>query len=216
MKKDELKIFIAAHKEKFDSDAPGDHVWKNIADVMDEKDDLKSFVDENKESFDSELPGDFVWESIEKTASPKRLKIRFPNAMRVAASVVIILSFAFLIYKVNTKEKIIVVHEISEFSLRDLSPELAEVEVHYTSMINQRMDELNTYEMDDEDNVSDELKELDEDFKKLKEEMNSNVNNDKIVEAMILNYRSKLDILENLLGQLKDSKSEEYDGNKSI
>ena len=59
------------------------------------------------------------------------------------------------------------------------------------------------------------MEELDQVYEELKEDLNDNASNPEVIEAMILNYRVKLEILEELLDQLKakenhDEEDESY------
>jgi predicted CopG family antitoxin len=56
------------------------------------------------------------------------------------------------------------------------------------------------------------MEELDEVYAELKEDLKDNASNPEVIEAMILNYRVKLEILEDLLNQLKEK--ENQDGKK--
>jgi hypothetical protein len=89
--------------------------------------------------------------------------------------------------------------------LASLSPEYAEMEEFYVSRINFTISELNQYEPDPEMMAI--IEDLDKEFKALQAEMNGPVNQDEIIEAMIENYRLKLDLLEQMLESLKEQKT---------
>jgi predicted CopG family antitoxin len=50
-----------------------------------------------------------------------------------------------------------------------------------------------------------EMIDLDQVYSELKEDLKDNAHNEEVIEAMIQNYRLKLDILEEMLSQLKQS-----------
>ena len=52
------------------------------------------------------------------------------------------------------------------------------------------------------------MEELDEVYVELKEDLKDNASNPEVIEAMILNYRVKLEILEDLLNQLKQKENQ--------
>jgi hypothetical protein len=60
------------------------------------------------------------------------------------------------------------------------------------------------------------LEELDEVYLELKEDLKDNVANPEVIEAMILNYRVKLEILEDLLNQLKEKENQDDESDESV
>ena len=53
------------------------------------------------------------------------------------------------------------------------------------------------------------MEELDEVYDELKEDLKDNASNPEVIEAMILNYKVKLEILEDLLEQLKAKENQD-------
>ena len=53
------------------------------------------------------------------------------------------------------------------------------------------------------------MEELDQAYEELKEDLKDNVANPAVIEAMILNYSVKLEILEDLLHQLKEKEEQD-------
>jgi len=53
------------------------------------------------------------------------------------------------------------------------------------------------------------MDELDEVYEELKEDLKDNASNPEVIEAMILNYRVKLEVLEDLLNQLKEKENQD-------
>ena len=58
------------------------------------------------------------------------------------------------------------------------------------------------------------LSELDAIFLELKKDLNDNANNQEVIEAMIQNYMMKLEILEDMLEQIKPTKNTNNDYEK--
>jgi predicted CopG family antitoxin len=63
--------------------------------------------------------------------------------------------------------------------------------------------------------LEDDMEELDEVYLELKEDLKDNVSNPEVIEAMILNYRVKLEILEDLLNQLNEKENQDYENDES-
>ncbi|MFT6728555.1 MAG: putative component of type VI protein secretion system, partial [Flavobacteriales bacterium] len=80
--------------------------------------------------------------------------------------------------------------------------ELAEAEGYYISQVNLCMHELADFEVD-EDMMSD-VQMLQDEFEELKTELGRGADKEKIIAAMIENYRFRLEILKNILQELNE------------
>jgi hypothetical protein len=186
-----------------------------------EKDSWKSFIDENREEFDNEMPSAQVWGNVERGLGPKM--IRLSTVLRIAAVLVVMLGAGIwwmlrptpeqpLAKKDNTSE--------TGFVLASVAPEYQEVESYYVNKIDDAMDELETLQPDKELFAA--IAELDAEFKQLQKEMGDAVNKEEIIQAMIENYRLKLELLETMVQSLKgepeaeESAGEESDEYKTI
>jgi len=85
--------------------------------------------------------------------------------------------------------------------------------------VSQRYDELKPFLVSDpaaEEMLHMDMAELDEVYSQLKEDLKDNASNPEVIEAMILNYRVKLEILEDLLNQLKEKENQDYEKDESV
>jgi len=99
--------------------------------------------------------------------------------------------------------------------------ELIEAEAYYTSVINLKKDEvfrLTASNPDIRREIDMEMVDLDRVFSELKDDLKDNADNEEVIEAMIQNYRLKLDILEDMLLQLNqtDESQNEKDNENTI
>lgn len=169
------------------------------------KDKLKKFVEDHRQEFEFEEAPDFVWQQIEKELQNKnsRWKLGKNNAKIIKlalkmAAVFVLFFFMTGVWKQSQKS--------SETLFAQKYPELVEAEHHYEAMIEVKMIEVKNYEK--ENNLSgeglahDEMIELKTIYTELKGELKGNIENEKIINAMIQNYRMRLEILETLLEQL--------------
>ena len=86
--------------------------------------------------------------------------------------------------------------------------ELMEAEYYYTAQIEERKEEFYCLTANNtglRDDINMEMVELDQVFKNLKEDLKDNADNEEVVFAMIQNYRLKLEILEEILSQLRSA-----------
>lgn len=95
---------------------------------------------------------------------------------------------------------------------QELYNEIMETEAYYASMVSARYNDLQPY-LDADPGIGtflrDDMEELDQAYEELKEDLKDDVSNPAVIEAMILNYSVKLEILEDLLYQLKEKENKD-------
>ena len=183
-------------------------------------DDLKKFVSEHRQEFDFREPDPAIWDRIKQQSEEK--EIRKPKKGRVinlqqvlyrAASVAAIAVISIGVYEYFDRE-VHTTHTVAEAveTTTDeelLIPELQEVEHYYSAEIDKRMQELSKFTATDaelKEDVTTDMAELDEAYAELKEDLKEAVATEEIIEAMVQNYRLKLEILEQMLEQIKERK----------
>lgn len=166
----------------------------------------KKFTEENRETFDSESPKDVFFEKIApKIGSKKEPKmIKLSLVLQVAAAVIILFGVSLIWLLADSgksesqptaKNEVKITDE--KMVLAKMNPELAETEYYYVSEIDRLMEEVENKKLTDD--VKELLKQLDQEFNLLKNEMGEQVNSNQIIEAMIENYRLKIKLLEKIL-----------------
>ncbi len=171
------------------------------------KDPLEELVEKNKEAFDQYEPSEGLWEKIDQRVHPKQEKtVPLKWVLRVAAVLVVAVGVALAFWrKEETEIPVEIVQEV--ITLEDISPDLAEADSYYSMEINHRMEELESMGIDQE--IMEEIAMLDEEYQQLLAEAEGNLNNEKVIEALIQNYRLKLEILEDVLEEIKHQESDE-------
>ncbi|GAB4279856.1 MAG: hypothetical protein Kow0068_03910 [Marinilabiliales bacterium] len=87
-----------------------------------------------------------------------------------------------------------------------LLPEYAEAEIYYTSQINEKISFINTNTLNDsltKEIFTEEMKEMDKFLNDIKTELNTNPNDERVLNAVISYYQLKLNVLNKILNQLK-------------
>jgi len=162
-------------------------------------DELKKYTIKNQGKFDDydldEVDKLRLWSGVvsELPEKPKKvIPLWKKPAFRVAASVVLLLGFTlffFMFGNVNTEQQI-------------ANQELYEIDNHYKLLVNNQIDLIknntNLSKADQDDFLS-LIDDLDNEYEKLKEELKLGINNKKIIEAIISNYRKKIQLMEDLL-----------------
>ena len=167
---------------------------------------LEDFIKRNRADFDDqELPFGHEARFLRKIGKKKSnlgLKIWYG----VAASFIFLAMLSFFakdtLLKNNTlngKNQIV--------SLSDVSPKYQEVEKFYQEGVSKKIAEIDKLNcrVGDEQKVmiDEELKQLDVSYRSLQAELKGNMNDERIINAMITNYRNRIKFLEQVIYQIK-------------
>jgi hypothetical protein len=177
------------------------------------KDRLEDFVRQNREEFDVREPDPSLWLRINPQNTPVRKDRRLRWIRYAAAAAVLFAGISAGIYFISgtgTAEKNL---------YGSLYREIIEAEAYYTSMFDQKYNELKPYISDSpeiQEELNYDLNELDQIYAELREDLKDNVGNPEVLEAMIQQYRTKVEILEDLLNQLKEKENKDYEESKEV
>jgi len=183
------------------------------------KDNLEQFIAENRDQFDLSDPDQRLWKNIQSRASRKKaFHIGTKGILWRAAAVIIIFSISFLVQEYLHRNVPLSGWKNKSVST-DVIPDLKEAEIYYTSLVNEKLSEIQPLikqypELSD--GLRNDLAELDSVYSSLKKDLSDNIANDEVVEAMIQNYRLKLEILEDLLNYLQGKSKSDADENKEF
>lgn len=176
------------------------------------QDKLEHFIFENRDDFDVYEPSDELWDRIQKP-SPKVIQLNWKTiAVRVAAVVVIFIASYFfhdMMQSENTQQIAQQQPEMEDQQMEQVQV-LMEAEVFYSSQISNTKDEIFKLSGNDKELIDDinfDMVELDDIFQELKDDLKDNSDNEEVIEAMIQNYRIKLQVLEEILTQLNKTKN---------
>ncbi len=163
-------------------------------------DQLEKFIRENRTAFDTEVPSLRVWANINKQIDKRpQPKIIWMRRLRSIAAIAILAVTACVIgFKMGTASA-------EARSLADISPEHAEMERFFNKQIEEKMVKLASYEQDGF--VKADFQELDVIYEELQQELEKipagTINEDRVIQAMISNYQTKIDILEQVLEKVQ-------------
>lgn len=173
------------------------------------KNKLENIIRENKEFFNDKEPleGHFKrFESKLNKESGKSRKPVFRIVWQAAAAVI----FAFLL--VNQALIYFGKENHSNIRLASYHPEYSEMEVYYTNAINTGINHINTMPKDEQMTedvqqlMDEEMLEFEQTFKKLQEELNANPDDQRVINAMIEFYQTKLNVITMILENMKKVK----------
>ena len=130
-------------------------------------------------------------------------RIRFRHAIQVAASVAIILTSAILLVR---KDK-----SGSKVAQQEIPAAVVEADFYYTSQVDARYNEIKDFDFDDAEEKAvllDELKDLENYHQKLMKDLEANPDDDRVVSSLIRHYQLKLEVMDQIITQLNQIKSE--------
>jgi hypothetical protein len=176
------------------------------------EDKLEQFIRDNTEEFNSLEPPVSAWETISKNLpAPKQTSVRrlWPIAWKVAAAVLIFASAWMLNDYTDQKKNSKADFSSTEVAASPVLSELSDAEAYYTSQISSKQAELAQYARQNPEIIEDlkqEFKEMDKSKAELKKDLAESNADEKVIEAIILSYRVKLEILDQMLAELRKSK----------
>ena len=173
---------------------------------------LEKFILENRNDFDDQVPSPDSWNKIKENIRPIRNINWTARLVRVAAAIVIFVSsYIFIDYTFNKNNGKEGYADQTESEVYENIPVLVEAQVYYSGQI--RSMETEVYRIAGENSpireeINAEFEDLDKVFVELKADLKDDAANEEVIEAMIQNYRIKLQILEEILYQLKNAEEQ--------
>jgi len=165
------------------------------------QDRLEEFVKANRDDFDFREPSPELWQRIANQETQKKV-VPFRKYLYRAAVILVIISIGTA-----------VIWQSGMFSsnrmAKNADPELLELmetEEYYSSQVDKKMQEIRKcYYTNPElkDEVESDLNELESMYKVLKTDLEDNISNRSVIEAMIENNRYRLKLCDDVLEQIK-------------
>lgn len=169
---------------------------------------LEQIFKDNAESFEMHNPEDGHFErflnKLEKSHKKKNQAWATP-LLKIAAVVVFVIVSGVVGYQIRNMQT-------NHYSLGEVSPEYKEVELFYTSNINNQLNlihQLGSFDnTQDQKILTDELSYMDEMYLQLEKELKLNPDDERIIQAMIEHYQVKTNILNRIIEQLYQIKKQ--------
>ncbi len=176
---------------------------------------LEDLIRANKEEFDDLEPRMELWDRIEKQLPaevvelPKKKEARTFSlgfVMRVAAMIIVVMGVSFALYLRSQKA--------AGVDLAAINPEYAKKQVQYASLIKTRRSELKEQTKSDPqlyEEFNGEIKKMEASYKKLKHDLATSPNQERVLRAMIRNLQIQAEVLDQqlqVIEQFKEIKKE--------
>lgn len=178
-------------------------------------DKLEKFILDNKEGFGPPMPAPDVWDKIHKRAPKKEIHFNWRMILSRAAAVVVIFISSYYFHEYRSIISGGKLDNNTTIAVAEQEPvyqEMEEAESYYTSQIKYKKNELFSLTEDSPElqkDINRDLTELDIILLELKDDLKDNAANQEVIEAMMQNYMLKLEILEDMLNQIKPKKENE-------
>lgn len=164
---------------------------------------LEDFIKENKEMFMNNEPPEGHFERFEERLEKlhRRNKMRFITRISSIAAIglLLITSSIFIYDRYFDRNPVML-------NLGDVNPQMQKVEFYYTSQIDQLSAGLDSLSENSQENIkkmmSNELAEMDSVHRELQQKLGSNPGDERVVNAMITYYQTKLGMMKSFLQTL--------------
>jgi hypothetical protein len=174
------------------------------------KDNLEQFILERRAAFDDKEPPRMAWDKIQlelnkDNVTPRRISLW--QFTRVAAAIVFLIGIGIVIGRQSSLTTDLAYVE-------ENFPEFVEARTYYEMEVDERLAKLAHYSYDS--GLEDDMVELDRFMEELKAELEvaPKGSEGKIIQAMVSNYQTKLDILERVLESVKNTNPKKVNSQK--
>ena len=170
---------------------------------------FEKYIEENRDRFDVEEPDrELIWNGIKAAKRVEKRKRRV-NVLRVAASVIAIVTIS--VFVLNREPK------ADDYSLSKYSAEWGSVESEYNSLIREKMAVVKSNRGTSNEIIvflKDELNEIDKLYIQAFEDIKTSGTMDQIVDTIFDTYEKRLQILNQIINEIEKQKVYENNNRK--
>ncbi len=164
---------------------------------------IEDHIRKNREKLDTYTPPPEIWTRINKDLHGKRgVLIRWLSA---AAIIILVFVSSVLFYVGENRKNYLAGRNTSDEPSSVPDIRIKETEIYYNNLINdlyKKAAPFLTEYPDAEKELINDLAQLDSICSDIKSDLKDNIDNKEVIEALIINYRIKIYILENILTTL--------------
>jgi hypothetical protein len=209
---DALERQLLCDRPLLDVSTPAPAIWDAIALQLDEKghprDTLEAFIRQHRDDFDGATPDPNTWNTLQTfldaAPHPKSLTPHLTftrRLLRVAAAMALLLSGVGIGMWLTSPPA----QTPGQVALHNIAPELAEMEQFYKRDIQFKQQKLQQFTDNEDTGVAQDLQQLDNMMEELRMELGHvpPANREKVVRALLENYKAKAAILDRVLEHLE-------------
>lgn len=194
---------------------------------MKEKDYIEELIANNLDALNDNDPFEGHFERFEAKLKAKNRTRKISLNLVVKVAAVVVFAFlatnqAFIYFSPDSQGLILNANKSKAVTLASVSPEYQEVEFYYTSSINTGLEQWNALSAegmiseDEEAMMQDELKEFERLYKNLQNDLAANPNDERVINAMLEFYQTKLSLINMIVNKLEEVKQQKNNHNESI
>ena len=165
---------------------------------------IEEHIRAQRDLLDSERPRDGHEERfLQKLYGRPARKLQVRHVLQIAASLAILITSGIILVKVNKSG--------DKVAREEIPASVIEADMYYTSQMEARYEqirEFNFENMEEKTVLLDELKDLDKYHQQLMNDLEANPDDDRVINALIRHYQIKLEIMDQIIIQLNQIKSE--------
>lgn len=165
-------------------------------------DNLEKHIRDNRPELDCHEPSPEIWNRVSKRISRHRKPVI--KWLSAAAILAVVIGTAFVLLTINQKKTAVY------NAANKTEPGLNETEMYYNTMANtlyRQAAPLLTMQPEIENELLSGMAHIDSICMDIKKDLKDNVDNQEVIEALIQNYRIKIDLLEEMLNLLKKNEN---------
>jgi len=186
---------------------------------MKNKDDIEELMKKHADALNDNEPAAGHFERFEARLKAQNTtrKITGKLLLKVAAAVVFVLLLGnqlFTWFSPNSRGLIFNNGKHNTITLASLSPEYQEVEFYYTTSINSELSQWHTLSnegfisVDEQKMMNEELEEFEQLYKNLQRDLAANPNDERVINAMLEFYQTKLSLINMIVSKLEEVKQQ--------
>lgn len=173
------------------------------------KDSLKKFVDENRSAFDHREPSENLWDRINSNLPGKQISL-WNNTMIWRVAAMLFLGLSIYLFSIQN-----VVKTSSRESAK-LQGEFSDLESFYSEQIQEKVELISHIQnFNDPEKFTQDLEKLEAMYLVLKEQMKINPT-EKVKDALILNFLVRMDLLNQQIKNIEDSRKKKEENQTSV
>lgn len=166
--------------------------------------DLEKHIKEQRLLLDADAPREGHEDRFrEKLAYEPARRINFRHVLQLAASIAVILASAIVLIRTNKSGD-----KVAEL---EIPASVIEADHYYATQVDQKVDEIRAFTFDNVNEKAvllEELEELDIYQQQLMKDLEANPEDERVINAMIKHYQVKLDVMDQIIYQLSQLKTE--------
>lgn len=176
---------------------------------------IEKFIQDQRDKFQVDLPPEGHFERFEMKLSASAPKKKSNYWIGFISGIAAVVAIGLIAFFYTTKP------EKEHLTLSDLSTQYADVEFYYTSTIEHQTKKLENicekYGKDDKalQLLFREIKEYDQTYDQICKELNTAPNDERVINALITYYKTKLEIINKILSEI-ENKQKENENNEHI